>query len=208
MGPTGLQGEIGQTGEMGPTGLTGVTGPLGTGPAGSTGLMGLEGPTGPTGLIGLEGLTGPTGLDGQIGYTGSTGPLGTGPTGPQGPNPSIITLTEGPVIDMDTNVASGSLDNYVLGSYSFFKLSNATAGYNLSGFVGGVAGRQIILINNTQQTHTVQDENTNSSASNRFLLQSATRSLAPNQSMTLLYVTDLTVGGNPNQSRWILTAFV
>jgi hypothetical protein len=145
---------------------------------------------------------------GTPGSTGSTGLNGTGPTGPQGPVPNVITFTEGPVIDLDTNVSAGSLNNYVLGNYSFFKLSNASSGYNVTGFAGGVAGRQMILVNNTQQTHTFQDENTNSTASNRFILQTSTRTLGPNQTMTFLYVTGLTVGANPNQDRWILTAFL
>jgi hypothetical protein len=145
---------------------------------------------------------------GTPGSTGSTGSNGTGPTGPQGPVPNVITFTEGPTINMDTNVSAGSLNNYVLGNYSFFKLSNASSGYNVTGFAGGVAGRQMILVNNTQQTHTFQDENTNSTASNRLILQISSRTLGPNQTMTFLYVTGLTVGGNSNQNRWILTAFL
>jgi hypothetical protein len=201
-GSTGTTGPIG----TGPSGPFGSTGPLGTGPSGPSGPTGPTGLTGPTGSLG----TGPTGPTGSLG-TGSTGPtgsLGTGPTGPQGPIPNVITFTEGPTVDMDLSASAGSVNDYALGNYSFFKLSNATSAYNVTGFAGGIAGRQIILVNNTQQTHTFQEENTNSSASNRFILQASSRSIGPNQVMTFLYVTGLTVGGNPNQDRWILTAFV
>jgi hypothetical protein len=201
-GSTGTTGSIG----TGPSGPTGTTGPLGwTGPTGETGPMGLSGPSGQTGPSGLMGTTGPTG---SVGETGPTGLLGTGPTGPQGPIPTVITFTEGPTVDMDGAVSAGSVNDYVLGNYSFFKLSNATSTYNLTGFAGGVAGRQIIVVNNTLQTHTFQEENANSSASNRFILHSSSRSIGPNQTLTFLYVTGLTVGGNPNQDRWILTAFI
>lgn len=222
-GPTGYTGATGYTGPTGFTGYTGPTGPTGhtgytghtgeTGYTGPTGYTGFTGPTGPTGITGRTGSTGRTGFTGFTGTTGHTGPVGTtgftgpyGYTGPTGSFNGVITFFEGPNIDMDANVSAGNLNNYLLENYSFFKLINSSSGYDITGFSGGVSGRYIVIINNTTNNQTFQQENVLSLASNRFVLGVASKTIGINQSLTFIYVTGLTVGGNPAQSRWVLTA--
>ena len=207
IGPTGIPGPTGATGQIGHTGHTGNTGPKGdtvtngaTGPTGRTGPIGRTGPTGP------RGQTGPTG--GFTGITGITGPTGIlGPTGPSAGSAGAVIFAEGPNIDMFANLnPSPNLNNYLLGDFSFYKLINGPSGYNVTGFAGGVSGKFIVIINNTTSNQTFQQENAGSSASNRFVLGVANKTIGINQSVTLIYVTGLTVGGTPSQSRWVLTA--
>ena len=107
---------------------------------------------------------------------------------------------------MDASVVGSNLNNYSLSNNSFFKMSSGSAGYNITGFANGVSGRFIIVINNTTSNQTFQQENTNSLASNRFILGVANKTIGINQSVTFIYVTGLTVGADTNASRWVLTS--
>jgi hypothetical protein len=227
-GPTGATGKIGHTGHTGntgpkgdtvtngATGPTGRTGPIGrTGPTGRTGPIGRTGPTGPRGETGPTGRTGPTGPRGQTGPTGGftgitgiTGPTGIlGPTGPAAGSAGALIFAEGPNIDMNANLnPSPNMNNYLLGDFSFYKLVNGPSGYDITGFGGGVSGKFIVIINNTTSNQTFQQESAGSTASNRFVLGVANKIIGINQSVTLIYVTGLNVGGTPGQSRWVLTA--
>jgi hypothetical protein len=198
-GPTGPTGMRGYTGITGYTGYTGVTGPMGIGKTGPIGLIG------PTGAIGW---TGPTGLTGITGITGITGEIG--PTGPPGSSTGAIVFTEGPNIDMDANVdpqppvPSSELNDYLLTDFSFYKLTNASRGYNINGFGGGVSGKFVVIINTTGSNQTFVQEDTASQASNRFVLGTSNKTIGINQSITIIYATNLVIGGTPNQSRWVL----
>jgi hypothetical protein len=194
-GDTGPTGPRGAVGTAGPRGYTGSTGPAGISVAGSTG------PAGPAG----EGATGPTGVAGTQGVTGATGPAGegaTGPTGPQGSTPNSIVFTEGPNIPI-----TADLDNYNLANptlYSFYKLVSSTSGQDINGFAGGVSGALLVIVNNTTNNHTFQQEAGSSLADNRFVLGVANKTIGPNQSATFVYVTGLTIGGVSPSSRWML----
>ena len=106
---------------------------------------------------------------------------------------------------MAANVSGSNLNNYTLTDFSFFKLVNSLSGYNITGFAGGVSGRYIVIINNTSNNQTFQQESTSSVASNRFVLGVANKTIGINQSLTFIYVTGLTIGTS-GQSRWVLTA--
>jgi hypothetical protein len=171
--------------------------------------MGPIGLTGPTGLKGQDGnacLTGATGATG--GFTGQTGATGViGPTGPAAGSAGAVIFAEGPNIDMAANLnPSPNMNDYLLGDFSFFKLINGPSGYNITGFAGGISGKFIVIINNTTSNQTFQEENTGSSASNRLVLGVANKTIGINQSVTLIYVTGLTIGAAPGQARWVLTA--
>lgn len=198
-GPTGSTGPPGFTGPTGPTGATGMRGIDGT--AVNTGATGPTGPTGVTGVVGPTGITGITGPIGSIGLTGPTGP-GLGSAG-------AVIFTEGPIIDMDANLnPSPNMNNYLLTDFSFYKLTNASGSYNITGFAGGVNGKFIIVINNTGSNQTFQEENAGSTASNRFVLGVANKIIGINQSCTFIYATGLTISGSPGQARWILTSTI
>jgi hypothetical protein len=165
--------------QLGPTGATGPTGPTG---AAST----VPGPTGPAGADGATGATGPSGAKGA--------------TGPTGTVQSTINFTEG------TNIPSASsLDDYPLSEGAFFKIIGGTAS-SITGLSGGISGRFIVVVNNTNKNQTFQQENTSSSSTNRLQLGVSNKTIGTNQTATFIYVTGLTVGGSPGQSRWLLTS--
>lgn len=76
----------------------------------------------------------------------------------------------------------------------------------ISGLADGVAGRYIVIINNTTKNQTFSEEDVGSTASNRFVLGVSNKSIGINGTVTLIYVSGLTVGGSGSQSRWVLTA--
>ena len=153
---------------------------------------------GPTGATGAHGPTGPSGSQGPIGLTGPQGPIG--PTGPTGTIQSTINFTEG------TNIPSASsLDDYPLSEGAFFKITGGTAS-SITGLSGGISGRFIVVVNNTNKNQTFQQENTSSSSTNRLQLGVSNKTIGINQTATFIYVTGLTVGGSPGQSRWLLTS--
>ncbi len=110
---------------------------------------------------------------------------------------------------MDANVApqppgpSSTLNNYLLQDFSFFKMVNASRGYNITGFAGGISGKLIVIINTTGSNQTFQQEDGDSDASNRFVLGVSNKTIGINQSITFIYVTNLTIGTS-GQSRWVL----
>ena len=157
------------------------------------------GTTGHTGVTGITGATGPTGFTGITGITGIEGP-----TGPAAGAAGAVIFSEGPNIDMDVNVSGSDLNNYTLGDNSFYKLVNASSAYDVTGFAGGVSGKYIIIINTTGSIQTFQQEDTASLASNRLVLGVANIPLDTNQTLTMIYVTNLTIGGIPGSSRWVL----
>ena len=159
----------------------------------SISTVGSQGVTGPTGT---QGITGPTGTQGVIGLTGPTGTLG--PTGAS--TTGTLTFTEGTAIPSAANI-----DNYDISNNSFFKITGTTAS-TISGLANGVSGRFIIIVNNTDKNQTLQQENTSSLESNRFVLGVSNKTIGVNQTITFIYVTGLTVGGAGSQSRWVMTA--
>jgi len=177
-----------------PVGLNGATGT--TGPRGAVGTSGARGFTGPTGPAGISvaGSTGPTGIAGSQGVTG--------PTGAQGPTPDSIVFTEGPNIPITSDLDNYNLANPTL--FSFYKLVSSTSGQDINGFAGGVSGALLVIVNNTTNNHTFQQEALSSLADNRFVLGVANKTISPNQTATFVYVTGLTIGGVTPSSRWML----
>ena len=117
-----------------------------------------------------------------------------------------INVLGGLAFSEGTNIPSAAnIDNFNLDNESFFKITGTTAS-SISGFGNGSSGRFIIVVNNTDKNQTFLQESASSSASNRFVLGQANRTIGVNGTATFIYVTDLTVGGVGSQSRWVLVA--
>lgn len=101
--------------------------------------------------------------------------------------------------------SAANIDNFDLDNESFFKITGTTAS-SISGFANGSSGRFIIIVNNTDKNQTFLQESASSSASNRFVLGQANRTIGVNSTATFIYVTGLTIGGVGSQSRWVLVA--
>jgi hypothetical protein len=181
----GENGATGATGSIGATGAVGSTGATGSGATGATGTAGTQGATGPVGATGATGF----GATGATGLTGATGTL----TG-------AIDFTEGSSIP-----SAATINDYNLPNNSFFKISGTTSS-SINGFANGVSGRFVIIVNNTDKNQTFVQESAGSTASNRFVLGQANRTIGINQTATFIYVTGLTIGGVSGQSRWVLVA--
>lgn len=111
-----------------------------------------------------------------------------------------LAFSEGTDIPSAANINNFNLDNE-----SFFKITGTTAS-SISGFTNGSIGRFIIVVNNTDKNQTFVQESSNSTASNRFVLGQANRTIGINSTATFIYVTGLTINDVPNQSRWVLVA--
>ena len=109
---------------------------------------------------------------------------------------------------MDLSVISGDLDDYTIGDFSFYKLTNGASVYNITGFSGGVNGKYIIIVNTTSNNQTFQQESTDSLEPNRLVLGTANKTINPNQTVTFIYVTNLTIGVTSGLSRWVLTSSI
>jgi len=72
--------------------------------------------------------------------------------------------------------------------------------------LNGVSGRYVVFVNNTDKNQTFTQETISSTGPARFILGVANKTIGVNQTATFIYVTGLTVGGVPGQSRWVLTA--
>lgn len=101
--------------------------------------------------------------------------------------------------------SAANINNFDLDNESFFKITGTTSS-NIGGFANGSSGRFIIIVNNTTTNQTLVQESASSDASNRFVLGQATKNVGVNSTATFIYVTGLTIGGTPNQSRWVLVA--
>lgn len=111
-----------------------------------------------------------------------------------------LAFSEGTDIPSAANINNFNLDNE-----SFFKITGSTSS-NITGFGNGSSGRFIIIVNNTSTNQTFIQESASSSASNRFVLGQANRTIGVNSTATFIYVTGLTIGGVSGQSRWVLVA--
>lgn len=111
-----------------------------------------------------------------------------------------LAFSEGASIPSTANV-----NNFNLDPNSFFKITGTTAS-SISGFANGSSGRYIIVVNNTDKNQTFVQESTNSADSNRFVLGQANRTIGVNSTAAFIYVTELTIGGVSNQSRWVLVS--
>lgn len=130
-----------------------------------------------------------------VGYSGSC--VCTNNT----PNQETKTIyNEGNEIPSATNV-----DDYPLSDFTFFKISGTTQS-NINGFSGGVSGRFIMIVNNTDKNQTIIEESLSSLPSNRFFLGGSNKIIGINSTASFLYTTNLTIGGVGGQSRWILTS--
>lgn len=139
------------------------------------------------------------------GPTGDIGPAGpTGPTGPTGLTSNII-LSQG----TDILVDSSNVDDYPISSDSSFFIfspSSTQAGY-INGLSGGVSGRIIYIVNNSEYPQTFKSEVSSSSVDNRFLMSTTSLSISVNHTAVFIYTTNLTVDSTPNQSRWVLLSY-
>jgi hypothetical protein len=106
-----------------------------------------------------------------------------------------------------TNIIIGSsiVDNYtILDNYSYYVMTSPSGiSATINGFTGGTDGRLLIIINATGQSQTFFNEGASSSSSNRFSLNSASKVISNNNSISFIYVSGLTIGGAQGQSRWV-----
>jgi hypothetical protein len=212
-GYQGLRGLQGPPGPIGPDGYDGPEGPTGyTGQKGDTGVMGpagVTGATGPAGPVGPQGIMGPLGVTGPAGSTGAKGEIGmTGPAGPQGvQGPMGLSTNTYTVYNQGNNIVVSSTElsnHYLETNYTFFMItSTIVVPANITGFSNGVNGRMVVLVNNTLNTMTFKEEDGGSFPENRFYLGGADLMLLPNRTITLLYVTNITIGGTGGRNRWI-----
>jgi len=153
-----------------------------------------------------SGPQGPQGPQGDIGPTGYTGR--TGPTGSVGPQGIPGTLEDTVIFKPGKNIESREeINNYELPEGTFFTITGSSRS-SISGFDNGKNGRYIIVINNTTASQTFNEEDPKSDEKNRFVL--GNRRLVPprsvtliqNESITFIYVDDITIG-----SRWVLLSF-
>jgi len=131
-----------------------------------------------------------------------TGPTGeTGITGPTGPASFTGTL----ILSQGANIPSAAnINNYNLSDrFSYYTITGETSS-NITGFTDGVNGRYIVIVNNSSKNQIFQQESSSSTDINRFLLGVVSKTIGVNQSIAFIYTNNLTVGGVPNQSRWIL----
>ena len=111
----------------------------------------------------------------------------------------MLTLTEG------TNIASSlEINDYALSNNSLFKITGST-GSIINGFANGSSGRMIVVINTCNANQTFYNENTNSSADNRFVLGMSQIAIKTNGTITFVYFTGLKIGALTSQSRWVIT---
>ena len=108
-------------------------------------------------------------------------------------------LTEGDAIDVDNlRGAATVIHNVVISDHAFFRLTNASANFDITGFTGGENGRIIVVLNATNKNVTYQNDDNRSTAANRLILGVANKTINPNQAVTFMYSTAL--------SRWVLIA--
>jgi hypothetical protein len=135
-------------------------------------------------------------------YTNTTapyiGPTGyTGPTGPSSTVANSLILTQGPNINLST--ITTTLDNCnVSNGYSFYSLVSASKSVNITGFTGGVIGRILIIINNSDYEQIFQEEKQTSTDINRLSLGGSDKTIGTNKTITLIYGT-ISLG-----NRWIM----
>lgn len=151
---------------------------------------------------GSAGGTGPTGPTGPPGDTGSDGPAG--PKGDVGSFTGDLTMTKG----ININITESPVNNYILiGGHSFYLIiSDNDTTANITGIATGSPGRSLTLVNTSSATQTFIGEDTQSAASNRFVLGSANKQVGVNGTITFIYVNGLTIGSATNQSRWVMTS--
>jgi hypothetical protein len=158
----------------------------------------MSGATGPQGIQGNVGATGPQGIQGNIGPTGETGE--TGATGPTGTVTATLTFTQGNSIP-----SAITINNYSISAGTLYDLTGTIAS-TITGLANGNIGRFIIIVNNTNKNQTFSQEDINSDPSNRFILGVANKTIGVNQTVTFIYISNLTVGASSGQNRWMLTA--
>jgi len=201
-GETGASGSSGTSGEAGISGTSGENGSHGTsGTSGGIGLPGTSGTSGQDGSSGSAGTTGSSGSTGTSGSAGSSGTSGmTGTSGTSGAFTGTLTFTQG------TDIPSAStVNDYNISAGSLFTITGTTAS-SITGFSNGVIGRYMLVVNGTDKNQTFQQENSGSLAPNRLVLGVSNKTIGINQTATFIYVGGLSIGGAPNQARWILTA--
>lgn len=108
-------------------------------------------------------------------------------------------LQEGDTINIDVlRNGAARINNVVLTDHSFFRMVNAGAGTDITGFDGGENGRVIVIINTSSKNITFQNENVNSDAENQLILGVSNKTIGINQSITFIY--------SGNLQRWVLMA--
>jgi hypothetical protein len=146
---------------------------------------------GPTGEMGP---TGPEGMQGQKGLKGDIGPQGI-----PGEFPGYLVLTQGPDIYLGTNTVN-NLD--ITGDNSFYVL-NGISGVTITGLTAMSVGRLVIFINNTTSSILFTPESVSSDTNNRLFLPNSTY-VMPKSSIKFMYVSNLTINGTSEQSRWVM----
>ena len=91
-------------------------------------------------------------------------------------------------------------------SYYVMKTTNETSA-DITGFMGGVNGRMIVIINDTLLNQRFIQESVNSLASNRLVLGVSVVTINRNQSITFLYSTNISINGLSGQNRWVMISY-
>ena len=218
-GPTGATGPTGPQGPKGDTGDTGATGPKGdTGDTGATGPTGPTGPQGPKGDTGDTGATGATGPQGPKGDTGDTGAAGVGvPAGGTAGqvlskinstdyNTQWVTPSGGGGGGADGSVLSPSQitawqNNYNPSSWAStvgVLRINSNQFHFLSGLTATTDGHTVRIFNTGSYPIGLYNQNTDSTAANRFSFDDHDVIILPQNSVELYY--------DGTAQRWSLAA--
>ena len=96
-------------------------------------------------------------------------------------------MDKGTTINLTSDVDDFAIDS----NKSFFELTVSGGPYNVTGFLGGVTGR-VIYILNTSSTNVIFIHNSSSSAeANRFVFPSGSdQTIGPNSVIELIYNTN------------------
>lgn len=104
-------------------------------------------------------------ISGDHMYSGVSGNVGIGISAPQ----TKLDLKGDVAFNFGTYTAlDGDNNDIDLGSYVTVKISGPTNNYRITGIIGGVDGRMIILYNNTDKDMLLRHDDANSQAGNRI----------------------------------------
>ena len=112
---------------------------------------------------------------------------------------ALLSFSEGVPIDIDV-IRNGTtkVNNINISENSLFRLINASAGCDISGFVNGTNGRMIYIINTSGSNQTFNQENTHSAPENRLILGVSNKNIGDRGTITFIYSSTL--------NRWIMVS--
>ena len=113
-------------------------------------------------------------------------------------NIQILQFSEGLNINVDSIKQLSLLNDVVISNNSFFRLTNASSGCDITGFHGGSNGRLIYILNTSGKNQTFVEQSNHSQIGNRLILGTSSKTIGNNQTITLIYSESL--------SRWVLVS--